>query len=278
MKSYGKIINLSAESYEIDVAPEFGFSLIGFRKKGVEILHPGTGNAFLNTRKGYGPLILPHFNQDGYVPRFDLNAFPHVRELEKIGIKHPFQHGVGRYVSWEYSADEKSIKGTLDGSMRRSDITLAALAGFDFTAVVVYTLRPKGLGIAFDIRGEKPIAAGIHFYYNIYNRTTAKIFLPLFLNEGIESLSLLEPVNTVFPVGDTEENEAVCTLKTEKYYLITQFSVGRPEEQAFNSLVIFSPDKADFACIEPVSYVVGAENTKRNFRGKILLSLVLPGE
>ena len=278
MENYGKMIRLAAGSMEIDVAPEAGFSLMGLRRKGVEILNPGPRDAFNATRKGYGPLILPHFNQAGYIPEVGLEAFPHVRELEKIGITHPFQHGIGRYVPWEFSSNRDSVTGRLDGKMRVRGFALSELTGFDFSAAVVYRLDPEGLEIAFDIQGEKPVAAGIHFYYNLFDRAASRIFPPSCLIDAPSVIALDEAINAVFPVGPARETEAVCTLETDRYSLVTRFPTGSPAEQAFESLVIFSPQNTGFVCIEPVSYVVGRENTKRTFRGRILLAPSLPGE
>jgi galactose mutarotase-like enzyme len=274
MNDYGKIITLSCGSTEIGVAPELGFSLISFRKNGVEILNTGLATAFLETRKGFGPLILPHFNQAGYNPRIGADAFPHIRGLEKLGIHHPFQHGIGRYVAWEYSKDQNSVTGTLDGNMRSRGFSLTELAGFNFSANVIYNLRPEGLEIAFDIKGAKPIAAGIHFYYDLRDRTRTEIAMPACFADAPKVLSLAEPINKVFPIGEIKNAEALCVLKTEKYSLETRFPVGPPAEQAFESLVIFCPEKADFVCIEPISYIVGEENLKKSFQGKILLTIL----
>ena len=271
MNERTETLRLKAGPLEVLIAPELGFSLMSFTRDGRELLDPGAEGAFMKTRKGLGPLILPHFNQDGPRPRAAVEGFPHVAELARLGVDHPFQHGVGRYAPWRAEASRDSVTGRLDGGMRWKGILLSDLAGMDFSAAVTFRLRDEGLGISFDLRGDGPVAAGIHFYYRLEGRSGARVRLPRCLREAPEELDLSQPVNRVFVVEAAGKERAVCRLESGNGVLDTIFPVGGDPQESFGSLVIFSPAGADFACVEPVSYPVGEGNTKKTFRGDILL-------
>ncbi|HUV09240.1 MAG TPA: hypothetical protein VMX75_16005 [Spirochaetia bacterium] len=276
MSEYGRQVTLKHGAIEIDVAPELGFSLVGFRWKGLEILDTSLKKDFLEIRKGLGPLILPHFNQFAEIPRIDKQVFPHVRRLEEMGVKHPFQHGIGRYVPWTYSVEHESVTGSIDGTMSWNGYTLSELTGFPFKAAVTYTIIQNGIEIAFDIEGEKSVAAGIHFYYNLFDRAQATAQLPDSIVGGPKRLQLAEPVSQPFPLKRLPQKEEVaCTLMTERYSLVTSFQTGGMPEDSFETLIVFCPEKTNFVCIEPISYVVGEANPKKRFHGKIRL---LPAE
>lgn len=272
MKKFGKIVNLEVQSIRAQIAPEMGLSLVSFSKEGRELLDPGAEGAFIKTRKGLGPLILPHFNQEGPLPRKGGELFPFGAELQALGIEHPFQHGVGRYAPWEFSATESSLTGHLDGEMRWKGVSLSDLAGLDFSARVSYRLNKEGLEIDFDLQGDQPVAAGIHFYYNLGGRSAAQVHMPPCAQAEPDLINLGEPINKVFLLDTTRKAQAVCRLETGSYSLDTIFPVGGPPEESFESLVIFCPPGADFVCVEPLSYPVGEGNTKKAFRSRIFLA------
>jgi hypothetical protein len=271
MNEYGKTVCLSNNGYEVVVAPEMGFSIVGLHWKGINILADGSEQDFLLTRKGLGPLILPHFNQFGFIPSIDKHKFPHIQALENIGIRHPFQHGIGRYVPWKNKSEGTKITGEIDGDIVIQGYRYAELAGFDFKALVTYDLTSHGLLIAIDIRGEKPVAAGIHFYYNLFSKEAARIFLPRYVQN--EPITCDKSLNNVYDVAASNQTSASCFLHTEKYSLETSFSTGTTPETSFDSLVVFHPEKSNFICIEPISYMLMTTNTKMNFQGTITLRL-----
>lgn len=277
MSEYGREASVENGQIEISVAPDLGFSLVSLRWRGLEILDTRLEADFLAIRKGLGPLILPHFNQYAAIPRIDKHTFPHVEALEARGVRHPFQHGVGRYVSWDCSADSNSIRGSINGGMSFKGCSLSELTGYDFSASVVYTLADDGLEIAFDLQGDQPVAAGIHFYYNLFEKARATVLLPGCFEAGPARLNLSEPIDKGFALrDDAAGSETVCTLATDSYTLMTRFPVGGEPETSFDTLVVFCPSGGGFACIEPISYPVGRANTKKRFRGRIRLQFTLP--
>lgn len=278
MNEFGHTVSIKSGDIEITTAPELGFSLVSFRYRGLEILDTRLKEDFLAIRKGLGPLIVPHFNQQAAVPQgVDKQAFPHVAALEARGVRHPFQHGIGRYVSWEHTVDGNTVRGRIDGAMSWRGHSLADLTGYNFSAQVVYSVEEDGLKIAFDVSGDRPVAAGIHFYYNLFEKSVAGVRLPAGCEAGEADLRLSEPIDKGFPVKHLPaRTEAACTLVTDSYSLVTRFPTGGDPETSFDTVVIFCPAGGGFACIEPVSYRLGSENTKKRFRGAIRLQPAPP--
>ena len=277
MDEFGDEIRVGNDSVEITVAPDKGFSLISFCWRGMEILDKRLKADFLAVRKGLGPLIVPHFNQFASVPRVDKRAFPHIAALESRGVKHPFQHGIGRYVPWQFEVMGDEIRGVINGDMTCNGYSLSELTGYDFTAAVAYSLISDGLEIAFDVRGEQPVAAGIHFYYDLVEKAQASVLLPGSSLAGETCLQLEDPLDRSYPMKiGLPRTDAICSLATPRYSLMTTFPTGGPPEGSFDTLVVFSPAGTTFACIEPVSYRVGEQNEKHHFSGSIRLNLRPP--
>ena len=90
-----------------------GMSLFSFNIDGCEILDLSRKNEFLKSRKGLGPIIFPHFNHFAFAPQETLaltEAFNHIKALKELGVRHPFQHGIGRYVPWQYTISNNPAK------------------------------------------------------------------------------------------------------------------------------------------------------------------------
>ena len=269
---YGKCVALNDDGLEAIVAPGMGMSLIRFSVGGEQLLDLDREQAFLDYRKGLGPIILPFFGQRKIFPQLDYDIFAHVEHLRKSNVRDPFQHGVGRYASWTFTEDKNSVTGYLRGDDRLHDCELRDLSGFDFTASLTYSLVGGTLEISFDVTADNPVATGIHFYYDLKNRDTASVTIPQ--KDGMAVMRFDRGLDDVFkPSGDSEE--VTCTLETDSYILDTRIRTIGPPQDTFDSVVVFSPDSESFACIEPVSYIVRSENTKKTNRGKILLKPTL---
>lgn len=272
MGKFGKIETLSKGDTEIQVAPEMGLSLVRFVYRGADILDMSTEEDFTKLRKGLGPLILPHFNQFASVPEVETARFPHVEELKKRGVKHPFQHGVGRYVPWEWSADTFRVTGTLSSGQTHEGVRLYDLAGYAFDATVTYEVLDNGLRLGFAISGDEPVALGEHFYLATLDDSRATVDLPDCFEGGPRRIELAEPIDSVFPVkADTQPQMAECTVTTPGHEVVVRFPVASASDEHFESVVVFSPQGASFVCVEPVSYPVGEENTKKRFSASIEL-------
>jgi len=252
------------------IAPGLGMSLVEFSLRGESLLDLSRRETFLACRKGLGPLILPHFNLSQRVPQVDLSRFPHAAQLEKLGVKDPFQHGVGRYAPWEFEEGAGSVSGKLSGDTRWNGYHLREITGYEFQAKVTYSLGPAGLEIAFDLSGGEPVQAGIHFYYDLKNRSTAEARLPLAGEEGERTVRFEGGVSQVFTPRPDGEGFATYRLETEAYTLDTTVRVAGDPEETFEAVVLFSPEGERFACVEPLSALT-AGNRKQRHRGRILL-------
>lgn len=271
MNKFGTTTTFSNEDYSVTIAPEMGLSLVDFQYQGVQILAQHSEPEFFSIKKGLGPIIVPHFNQFAATPDVDTSVFSHVAGLKAMNVEHPFQHGIGRYVPWSYSTEGNNIKGTIDSSMKVHGYTYGELTGYEFSAAITYTLETDGLKIDFDLKGEKPVAGGIHFYYDLYAPGSSRVFLPEGL--ALDKVELNQEFNRAFPLPATGPSPTSCTLQTDKYVLETLFSRGPAIENSFDTIIIFHPDKSNLVCVEPISYNVQEENQKHAFQGTIWLKV-----
>jgi galactose mutarotase-like enzyme len=284
---------------EAVVSPDMGMSLLHFSIDRVPILQKSRQKDFVEGRKGFGPLILPHFNQRASypaVPDTVLKQSAHISYMKKNGINDPFQHGIGRYASWDYEVrtdEEKvSVAGTLTGETEYHGIPVSDIVGFDFTAFVTYTLSKGNLTVKLDITGDEPVAAGIHFYYAVPQKGESAVSMSVdsigklgddslfeFSSHQKDgkffTLSLKGGHDTVFYPVNEADGFARYKLKTPDYRLDTRVRVQGNKEETFDSVVVFSPEDADFVCIEPLSEENGLVPSKKKFSGEIILHPIL---
>ncbi|MFW5834474.1 MAG: hypothetical protein ACOCYE_10285, partial [Pseudomonadota bacterium] len=186
-----------------------------------------------------------------------------------------FQHGVGRYVSWEFKAEESSVKGTIHGSDKLQGHSLMELEGFDFTAQVTYRLLPESLEIIFDVSGDQPVETGIHYYYDIKNQETAKVFLPIEGKPDDFSMPVKGNLTGRFIPRKDLGDELTYTLDTDTYRLGTTVKVIGDPEETFDTITVFSPENETFVCVEPISSLSRQSNVKTVNTGSILLTPTL---
>ena len=272
---FGECVALKNQNIRAVISPIFGLSLIDLCFQDIPILDRSREQAFFESRKGLGPLILPHFNQRESLPEVDFEAFEHVHYLRNMNVRDPFQHGVGRYAEWRYTADTDSVTGRLSSTDHIQGYAISQITGFTFDAEVCYRITETGLNIKFELTAEQPVEAGIHFYYDLKNRESAAAELPL---EGQS-----ETVVFLFDRGHDKTYRpsktnrfATYILKTDRYVLRTIVPVLGDPSSTFDAVTLFSPEGERFVCIEPLSFSQTGQNEKRSFRGSILLELDSP--
>jgi hypothetical protein len=271
---FGECVEIEAGQMRACISPGLGMSLVAFTVGDISILDESRQQQFLDIRKGLGPLILPHFGRGPFRPDVDLGLIPHVARLKAAGIEDPFQHGVGRYSAWAFETDEKRVRGTINGNSRLAGIPLADLEGFPFEAAVTYGLDAEGLKITFELAGAQPVAGGIHFYYDLVDRQTAIAELPVEeapADERVLRVDFRQAHDSGYHPRSTR-NLCIYRLTTERYTLDTTVRVRGQKSQTFDSVILFSQEGQQFACIEPISYRHGEPNHKRTFKGTILLT------
>jgi hypothetical protein len=266
---FGECVELAGDGWRAVVSPDMGFALVDYSVKEVQILDLKRTPNFIDNRKGLGPLILPHFNQEGPIPAaVDAKKFPHAAKLKEININHPFQHGVGRYMPWTVTTGENYVEGKISGADKFNGYSLKEIAGFDFSATVRYVAGPYQLLVTFDVTGDKPVFAGIHFYYDLVNAATATVTLPVEGQKDALVVKLDQALDNVYLPPRTKD-VAKCRLETDTYRLDTFIKTAGAPEESFDAVTIFSPKDATFVCVEPLSAVPGKPNPKTRFSAAI---------
>jgi hypothetical protein len=222
--------------------------------EGEEILDQSRKSHFLKSRKGLGPLILPHFNQQAPAPQtLDVSAFQHAPGLTELGIRHPFQHGIGRYAPWCVETGPGFVRGHLDGSDTLHGRRIREWNGFDFSAAVTFALSAQGLEIHLRADGEKILQAGIHYYYDLKDRATAKVLLPVERRQ--KAFTFERGYDEPFKAEGAPDGSVCYRLETRTYRLDTIVRAsGRPENR-FEDVILFSPENFTCACVEPLTYL-----------------------
>lgn len=277
------MIILENKKIKVSVSPEMGMALMDFKIYDRSILNQDLKDDFFKYRKGLGPIILPHFNQASPVMFESINLndekyriFPHIKYLQEIGIFHPFQHGIARYVSWDYQVNNNTIIGQISGNDKFNNITLKNINGFDFNSKVIYKLFHNYLSIILEISGEMPVASGIHFYYDSVDEKSTISLDVCKPKDTTNMLYLNKNHNDILiPIAD-ENGFFNSLLQTNRYNLLTKFMVEGSPDKVFDSIVIFSNIDRRFVCIELVSYKVGTKNTKLRHCGEIQLISDIP--
>jgi galactose mutarotase-like enzyme len=284
---------------EAVVSPDLGMSLLDFSIGHVPILQKSRKKDFLHGRKGLGPLILPHFNQRPSFPSIPdevMDLIPHVDYLKKNGVKDPFQHGIGRYAQWSAETrctdTQVSVTGSITGTSEYQGVALKEIVGFDFTAFITYILSEGNLTVKFDITGNEPVTAGIHFYYRLPEKGDSRTVLSVeeigknddeslfefsdHQKDGrFYSLPLEGHIDTEFTPVREEGAHARYKLITPEYRLDTKVLTEGDPEYTFDSVVVFHPEGSDFVCIEPLSDGNPLTPRKKKFSGEIVLHPIL---
>jgi galactose mutarotase-like enzyme len=160
--------------------------------------------------------------------------------LQEIGIPHPFQHGIGRYVAWNYQLNDNAIIGTISGEDKVNGFTLKELNGFNFYAKVIYRLLDDDVSIKIEITGEMPVASGIHFYYDLVDEDSTISLDAYQKQEKINTIYLNKNHDDVLtPISDKRSFVHVL-LRTSRYNLLTKFRAEGDPDKVFESLIIFS--------------------------------------
>jgi hypothetical protein len=118
------------------------------------------------------------------------------------------------------------------------------------------------------------VAGGIHFYYDLVNRQTALAELSVEeapVDDRVLRLDFRHAHNTGYRTRGTPDH-CTCRLTTDRYTLDTTVLAQGQESQTFDSVILFSPEGQQSACIEPISCRHGEQNHKRRFQGTILLA------
>lgn len=263
--------NCGHEEQELQakILPEQGMNLCSFQGGLVEVIEPATENLFQERYAGLGALIGPHFHHrkpEIINLDFDTTLFPHIRRVQKKGIKEPFSHGIARYAPWKYQSSITQIQSRLTGKDTWKGLPLRQLEGQDFEMHLSMILMHYGLRIRYEVESEGPSVLGFHYYFSLpdsdgvviaevkpeyrykdrWQQIPAKWLSPdkrhLFFPAHLEA-------DFGFRPSSEEEHRIILRTKTYELHLIY---LSATEEHSFQ---IYRPREANYICIEPLSAI-----------------------
>ena len=263
------LTNTTADGVKLEAIfdPDKGLNLTSFTKGGIEAIDPKTHPLFDERCAGLGALIGPHFHhrrKEDIPPLKDPNLFPHTAKILASGSSEPFSHGIARYVPWNVKQENNVLKGNLSGHDTYKGHPLKELEGQDFAMFFKASLEPDGLYIELSVESERPSVVGFHYYYNLYGDEAAFVeasvakdyranqgWSPLpstWEKEGKLHFSLDQESDFGFLPEDKSRSGHIV-LKTKKYEQHVSYEAGQDD----HSWQLYHPEKASFACIEPLS-------------------------
>lgn len=267
---FSRCVRIKSGTLEALIAPEQGMSVIDLTVNGIPVLDRYRMELYLSCRKGFVPIIFPQFNQEGFLPQVNEKEFFQTEGLAKLNIRHPFQHGVGRYVPWAFKGTDTSVTGRISSSDILNGYKLEELAGCRFYGELTYAISKEEFCITFNAESNNPVQAGIHFYFDLINRKTAEIKLPS--GQARDMTDFGKSWDKAFAVTPDKNGECCALLKTEKYKLETRFTGGMSRECDFDEIILHSPKDCAFACIEPVTWISGIGKPRKSVHASIQLA------
>ena len=255
--------------FEATFLPDQGMNLSSLKYGDLELIDQSTKGLFDDHLGGLGPIIGPHFYQRdkvlvAHVP--DDNMFPHISRVYKSGKVDPFSHGIGRYVSWNWSSTDRSISANISGLDACQGVTLAALEGFNFDMEFRAKMHDSAMDIYMSVQSmESPTVAGLHYYYAI-NGENGRVVLPSvdkycdrgawrsipdeWRDEYTENVvfDLVQESDYTFK-PNTSDFTGIAVLETDSYSLKIGYEAGS-DEHAFQ---LYHPQNASYVCIEPIT-------------------------
>lgn len=245
-----------------EVLPDAGMTLRSLRLGDIEAICQSRAAQFASCRKGYGPLIGPHFNQRAQLPAAALAhmaRWPQTDALARMGFGDPWQHGVARYAPWEYTASPDSIRAKLSGDQEMHGLPLSAVQGGDFELRLELQLDGQTLRVHYTAEADFPPVIGLHYYYALpgdHGRVRAPVtgmmragrqsapIPPEWLDASGRRLNLPldRNLDNVFPLrpGPIELETPAHTVKIMP-------------ESGVESFIVFHPGLDGWVCVEPLS-------------------------
>ncbi|MGI6086346.1 MAG: hypothetical protein ACOYCD_00145 [Kiritimatiellia bacterium] len=245
-----------------EALPEAGMTLRSLRMRNVESICQSRAAQFAACRKGYGPLIGPHFNQRKQLSEAilaNMSRWPQTDVLAKMGVRDPLQHGIARYAPWKYTASSNNIRAKLSSDTEMFGMPLSAAQGCNFELNLEMRLAGNAFHLHYTAEADFPPVIGLHYYYALPNdqgRVRAPVtgvmqaagqtspIPPEWMDNAGQhlNLSLDRNLDHIFPLqpGPIELETLTHTLK------ITP-------ESGVKSCIVFHPGPDGWVCIEPLS-------------------------
>ncbi len=245
-----------------EVMPDAGMTLRSLRMGDIESICQSRASQFTSCRKGYGPLIGPHFNQRAQLPAAalaNMARWPQTDALARMGFRDPWQHGVARYAPWEYAASSDSIRAKLTGDQEMHGLPLSAVQGGNFELHLAMQLAGNALRVHYTAQADFPPVIGLHYYYALPG-DQGRVRAPVtgVMHAGGQSVPIppecLDASGRSLDLPLDRKLDNVFQLRPGPIELITTtHTVTTMPESGAESLVIFHPGFDGWVCVEPLS-------------------------
>lgn len=268
--------------------PDKGLNLMSLIIEGRELIEQSTAKGFIESSRGLGPLIGPHF----YHRVIDTIPYLDDAILDKLEKKlqfkreaEPFSHGIARYVPWRVlKQDKNSFRAILDSHDEIEGITLGEIEGFDFVMEFEASVSPRELNILYKAKSStQPVVVGLHTYYTLdpsmkaidlvgapfyYDKLNKKTVPPDWYGDRGFKIPLNKPLDYTFSPQLDREGFGEVGVKMGVSNLLIQAKAS-PDL----SFQLYRAEDSPFICIEPIAAINPRIVTQKNASIEVRISL-----
>jgi aldose 1-epimerase len=275
-----KLINDAAE---IIVNADDGMNIISFRYKDIELISFNEKRYLDGATYGI-PVLFPTPN------RTRDSFFSFQGKAGKAAM-----HGFARKSAFEITKASSEDSVSITGSLKvEKGSRLYELYPYACTLRIEITLEGKELQYSYEVHNKEnrsmPFGLGLHPFFNKRNRDT-KVSLRAGL--VMEKDEQFLPTGRLLSTGDTsyelsEQRYVHDLLLDDVYYnpygisaaiKYTEFSLTISGSDNFTHMVVYTPEKENFFCVEPQTCSTDAINMyEKGYRDISGLSVLSPGE
>lgn len=249
------------KSLQATILPHSGMTLRSLLFGETEIITQKRAAEYAACRKGFGPLIGPHFSQRKQIPATALAAnetlWPQAAALREAGIKDIWQHGTARYVPWNYEATTNTVRARLTGNDCFAGQPLREIEGGDFELNLTMTLEDSSLSIHYTSQASFPTLIGLHYYYALPGGQGL-------VQAPVKSKMMYQQKNIPVPAAWLKDSRLRLTLDQELDHVFTPaegsielttraYRLSTIPETGVKSFIVFHPQNEEWACVEPLS-------------------------
>lgn len=282
------MIVLEAKGIQATFDPEHGLNMMSLVIEGHELIAQSTKNGFLESSRGLGPLIGPHFYHrvSDTIPYLDSQTIDLLSK--KIRFRQdpePFSHGIGRYVPWKIlHQGPKSFKACLDSHDQIAGITLAEIEGFDFFMEFEAEVSQRQITIRYSAKSSsQPVVVGLHTYYALdsmmktcdlmgapfyFDKLNKKAVPPDWFSDQGLRIPLNKPLDYTFSPQINKEGFGEVEVKRGVSNLLIQ-AKATPDL----SFQLYRGEDSPFICIEPIAAINPRIVTQKNASIEVRISL-----